>query len=186
MKPWSAFLRDVRPSAPSTPEPVLEHAILRAAQEFCQKTRAWVVELDPTTTSADATEYDMELPPGTELVRIESASLDGQPFAVWRRDTRASGRYVFSPDGRTLRFSQPMSDGQSLVLTCSVKPGETAKGIDDIVFARYVTAIALGAVAGVTGDPVKQASFGSRCDDIVYQLWKGNAATRQRTEPSFF
>ncbi|QNK66086.1 hypothetical protein [Variovorax sp. PAMC26660] len=186
MKLWNAFLRDVRPSAPTTPEPVLEHAILRAAQEFCQRTRAWVVEFDPTITSADATEYDMELPAGTELVRIESASLDGHPFAVWRRDAKASGRYVFTPDGRTLRFSQRSTDGQSLVLTCSVKPGEGAKGIDDVVFARYVTVIALGAVAGITGDAAKQGRFEAKCDDIVFQLWKGNAATRQRTEPSFF
>jgi hypothetical protein len=185
MKPWSAFLRDVRPSAPSTPEPVLEHAILRAAQEFCQRTRAWVVELDPTTTSADATEYDIELATGTELVRIESASLDGHPYAVWRRDTRASGRYVFTPDGRTLRFSHPMGQGKSLVLTCSLKPGESAKGVDDALFARYVTVIALGAVASITGDPMKRADFESRCDDIVYQLWKGNAALQQRTRPSF-
>jgi len=185
MKPWSAFLRDVRPAAPSTPEPVLEHAILRAAQEFCQRTRAWVLELDPTATFAGMSEYDIELLPTTELVRIESAKLNGEPFAVWKRGDSASGRYVFTPDGRTLRFSTPMSEGQSLVLTCSVKPGEDAKGIDDTLFARYVTVIALGAVAGITSDPMKRADFESRCDDIVYQLWKGNAALRQRTQPSF-
>lgn len=186
MKPWSAFLRDVRPSAPSTPEPVLEHAILRAAQDFCQRTRAWVVELDPTTTSVNMAEYDIELPTGSELVRIESATLNGHPYSVWKRGDRSRSRYVFTPDGRTLRFSEPMAEGQSLVLTCSLKPGEGAKGIDDIVFARYVAVIALGAVALHTGDQGKQLQFDNRCDDIVYRLWKGNAAIQQRTEPNFF
>lgn len=185
MKPWSAFLRDVRPWAPSTPEPVLEHTILRAAQEFCQRTRAWVLELDPTTTFAGMSEYDIELLPNTELVRIESATLNGAPYAVRKRGDRAASWCVFTPDGRTLQFSEPMAEGQSLVLTCSVKPGEGAKGIDDTVFARYVAVIALGAAAAITSDPAKRLEFNNRCDDIVFQLWKGNAAIQQRTVPYF-
>jgi len=84
MKTWAAFLKDVRPSAPGIPEPRLEHAVLRAAQDFCDRTRAWKVELDPTTTRAGAVEYDLELERNVELVRIESATLNGIPFTVWR------------------------------------------------------------------------------------------------------
>ncbi|MNL23089.1 hypothetical protein D3C87_1444580 [compost metagenome] len=164
---------------------MLEHAILRAAQVFCEKTRAWVVELDPTLTIDGINEYDIDLPRDTELVRIESAKLNGEDFAVWKPG-RGCGRYVFSPDARSLRFSRPMGADQSLVLTCSLKPAETATGIDDIVFARYVRDIALGAAADIASDPIKSARFNSRCDDIVYQLWKGNAAITQRTSANFF
>lgn len=181
MKTWSAFLKDVRPSAPATPEPVLEHAVMRAAQYFCEQTRAWVVELDPTLTIDGITEYDIELPRDTELVRIESATFNGEPYAVWTPRSRAHGHFVSTPDGRVLRFSRAEAPELNLVLTCSVKPGEGASGIDDTVFARYVRDIAAGAIAGLTGDLVRQQAFEDRCADIRYRLWKGNAAIQQRT-----
>jgi len=186
MKTWAAFLKDVRPSAPGIPEPRLEHAVLRAAQDFCDRTRAWKVELDPTTTRAGAVEYDLELERNVELVRIESATLNGIPFAVWRDGDLPRSRYVYTPDSKTLMFGEPMEAGARLVLTCTVKPGNAAAGIDDALFDRYVTLIALKAVSIATGDMTKRLDYESQCDALKTRLWRGNAAIRPRTRPNFF
>jgi hypothetical protein len=186
MKAWSEFLRDVRPLAASTPEPVAEHALRRAAQAFCQATRAWKVELDPTRTREGVREYDLELDSNTELVRIESATLNGNDYSVWRTGDHPRGRYVYTPDGKTVLFADPVAAGLPLVLTCSVKPGNNATGVDDAIFDRYVDVIALGAVARLTGDGNKRLDFEDQCDRIKTRLWRGEAAIRPRTRASFF
>lgn len=186
MKLWSAFLRDVRPGAPTVPEPVLEHAIRRAAQKFCQETRAWQIELDPTLTIDGYTSYDLELPTNTELVRLERAALNGQDFAIWRAGDSSRGRFVCTPDGKTLTLSQALGAGSSLVLTISAKPGEKATGVDDALYDRYVTEISLGAVASLTGDLNKRAEFDNAIASIKTALWRGSAAIRPRARASYF
>ncbi|CAN7469026.1 hypothetical protein LJR175_003132 [Variovorax sp. LjRoot175] len=187
MKAWSSFLRDVRLSAPATPEPIAEHAVLRAAQEFCRYTRAWVVELDPTITQEGVREYDLELEQGTELVRIESATFNGEDYPVWRPGEAATcDRYLFTPDARAIAFTKAVGAGLPLVVRCSVTPGETATGLDDVLFARYVKDIALGAVAELTSDDAKRTSFMNRMDRIKTDLWRGNAAIRPRARAHLF
>lgn len=186
MKTWSAFLKDVRPQAPSFPEPVIEHAVRRAAQKFCSVTRAWVVQLDPTTTYEGQLNYDLELDRNAELVRLESATFNGLDYAVRRPGKTECGAYVFTPDGKTIEFSQSVGADLALVITASVRPGEGASGVEDFLFDRYVDVIALGAAAGLTGDQGKRDDFERQMDVIKTRLWRGNAATRPRTRAQFF
>lgn len=186
MKPWSAFLRDVRTSVSGTAEPVIEHAVLRAAQCFCDKTRAWRVELDPVTTEEGVLEYDLELEQNTELVRIEGAKLNGRDYAVWRVGDAPDDRYVYTPDGKTVLFSRGVEAGLPLVLTCTVKPGNNATGIDDAIFDRYVAVIAKGAVAELSGDAVKRQAFDDECNRIKTRIWRGFSAARPRARAHFF
>ncbi|WP_213956345.1 hypothetical protein [Variovorax sp. dw_954] len=186
MKTWSAFLPDVRPKAPGIPESIAEHAVLRAAQDFCDQTRVWQLELDPVTTQDGVLEYDIELGTGTELVRLESATLNGEPYAVWRKEGVACDSYVNTPDGKTIEFSRPVEAGAVLVLRCSVKPGNRAAGIADAIYDRYVGDIALLAVAELKDDEGKRQAYQRRVDRIKTQLWRGNAAIRPRSRPSLF
>lgn len=186
MKLWDSFLKDVRPWAPGTPAPVAEHAVRRAAQEFCQQTRAWRVQLDPIQTFEGATEYDIPLDQDVELVRIESATLGGTDFAVWRDEPQAPGRFVFTSDGRTLRFSDTPAGGVDLVLTCTVRPGERAVGIDDYIFARHCAVIARGAIALLLNDQVRKAAFDQECAQIRVDHWRGLGRATPRVRPHFF
>lgn len=187
MKPWLNFFPDVLPDVPpDTPEPTVEHALLRAAQDFCQRTRAWRLDLDPFTTQDAVTEYDLELEPQSELVRIESATLNGFPLTVWRVGDAACGQFLSCADGKTLRLNRPMSADGVIVVTACLKPGNTASGVDDALFDRYVTTIALGAVARLNADAGKRTDFEDQCGHIKTQLWRGLAATRPRAAPNFF
>lgn len=186
MKPWSAFLKDVRPQVPGTPEPILEHALLRAAQTFCTETRAWKVELDPTLTVDGQLDYDINLD-RAELVRLEAATLNGNAYTVWRQGSDTVGdRYVFSPDGKTIEFTEQPEAGLPLVLTCSLKPSNDAIGVDDAIYDRYVAVIAAGAVAALKNDAVRFLDFQAQCNRIKTRLWRGEAAIRPRARASFF
>lgn len=188
MKTWDAFFPDVLPMLVGTgvPDPTIVHQLRRAAQTFCTKTRAWKVVLDSTLTTDGTTVYDLELERNVELVRLESATLNGQPYAVWRAGDDACGRFVSTQDGKTIEISQGVGPNLPLVLTCSVKPGNAATGIDDAIFDSYAEVIALGAVARLTDNPAKRIDFENQIDVIKTRLWRGNAAIRPRARPSFF
>ena len=186
MKNWSAFLKDVRPFVPGVSEPMVEHAVHRATQDFCQRTRAWTVQMDPIMTTLGVVLYDMELPSNTELVRLESAMLDAKPVSLWRSGDRSGAAFVSSPDGRQVLFNQAPATGQSLALTAAVRPSESATGADDVIFSLYVEVIARGAVARLIGDPNKQATYEADCERIKVDLWRGRAAIRPRARANFF
>lgn len=185
MKPWSSFLKDVRPDAPGKAEPVIEHAILRALQTFCTETRAWKVLLDPITTQEGVTSYDLDLD-NAEVVRLESATLNGQDYAIWRAGDSPRGRYVYTPDGKTVMFAENPEPGLPLVLTCSVTPSNSAMGVDDALYDRYAAVIALGAVVKLTSDPTKRDDYDNQVARIKTRLWRGNAAVRPRARAQFF
>lgn len=187
MKPWSTFFPDVLPAVVGLglPEPTIEHQIKRAAQEFCRRTRAWRVTLDPVFTSSNGLSYDMELEPRSELVRIESAKLDGHSITVWR-DRDGRGRFVFTPDGRTVVFSEQPGQGQQLVLTASLRPSDAATGLEDALADRYSEAISRGAVARLKGDGGLQLAFEQECDRIKVDLWRGSAAINPRVRAHWF
>lgn len=197
MKAFDLFFPDVLPDAPGVTEPIAEHALLRAAQRFCQLTRAWRVVLDPTTTIAGIDEYDLELPRDTELVRIESAKLGGNDVEVATKDNASRLReYVFCPDGQLL-YVNPVPAGSTVIqITATLMPGNGAIGIEDFLYDRYVSVIAAGAVAKLMQQPMKPyssaegiprwAAFEARCASIRNSLWRGLANNSPRAVANFF
>lgn len=189
MKTWDQFFPDVIPLAPGVSHPAASRAIMRATQEFCQKTRALVVELDPVRVTAATSGYDLALPSRRELVRIEFAKVDGREYPVWVDGDKpsSSGNFIYCRDGLTFGFSGAMpAVGASVVLTCSLSPATNAPGIDDVIYRRYDETIALGALARLMGSADKQTAFDSRCADVRVALWRGNANTTKRVRANFF
>ena len=156
MKTWDQFLRDVLPDVTGCPEPVAEHAIMRAAQEFCMGSRAWRVWLDPVTTRENVTEYDIELEPSSLLARVENATLDGRiidALAVedlrpdWKTYSNTLSTCVFTQDGKTVTLLPQQTAGMKLLIEASLKPAENAPGVEDFIYEQYVEIIAMGAKA---------------------------------------
>lgn len=157
MKTWDQFLKDVLVHVPGCPEPVAEHAVLRAAQEFFEATHLWRLWLaDDIVTVADATDYEPFPDFQTEIARIESAVLDGREIAVrsadelpadWRDNPQSVCTGVHTTDRKTIVLLPPQAAGLALKLELSLKPSNSALGIADELFAQYVRPIAAGAVA---------------------------------------
>jgi hypothetical protein len=188
MKAWETFYPDVLPYiTDGTPMPMVDRHLMRAAQYFCDTTRAWQMDLDPIMLAAGLKVYDMELEPGTEMVRLESATLDGDDISVWRAGSNPGnhGRYVFAPNGRTVGISWTPSGPMSLVLTVSARPSDTATGLDDVLSARHSKVIADGAVASLNKSVGDRTRFEADCATIAVRVWRGNAAIRPRSRAMF-
>lgn len=186
MKTWDTFFPDVLPYIEAgIPEPMVERQILRAAQQFCQRTRAWRAELDPVRTTGHLS-YDIEFPLTAELVRLESAKLDGRDITIWRNESDGHGQYIFVPNGKTITFKQMPATGLDLVLDVTLKPGEKATGIEDEIYDRYLDTIALEAIARLNGDSGRHERFIEECASIRVDIWRGTAAIAPRARASWY
>ncbi|MBO9680953.1 MAG: hypothetical protein J7556_22230 [Acidovorax sp.] len=187
MRAWRDFFPEVLPFiADGMPDPLLERHVLRVAQRFCERTRAWRATLEPIATLAGATNYEMELPQQAGLVRLEHALLDGVELSLGRADPRGQGRFVSTSDRKTVDLGFTPIATQALVLTASLKPANGAQGLEDFLFDQYAEDIAAGAVARINSDPLARESFEQRCDAVAAQLWRGSAAVRPRAMPHYF
>jgi hypothetical protein len=167
MKTWDKFLKDVLPWTPGCPEPIAEHAVLRAAQEYLEGTRIWKLWLPDITTEAERTEYDLDLEPASELVRLERATLNGRPIRVrsvdelpedWRTYTSGIEDGVHTLDGRTMVLLPAQAADMVVKVEASMRPSDSATGVEDFIFNRYCAQIATGAVAALKGHTDKSYS----------------------------
>mgnify|MGYP000880103119 CR=1 FL=1 len=176
MKTWDQFLRDVLPHVPGCPEPVAEHAVLRAAQEFFETTRVWKLWIPDITTVAEGTEYAMFLEPKSTLVRLERATLDGRPIRVrtvdelpddWTTYPQTLATGVHTSDRKTLTLLPAQAAGAVLKVEASMKPSNAATGVADDIFEQYVERIAAGAIASLKAHDGKTYS-----DSVGAAAWR--------------
>jgi hypothetical protein len=153
--PWSQFFRDILPETPGCPDPVIEHALLRAAQEFFERTALWTVWLDNVRTIPSVQDYDIELEPNSELVRLVRATLDGRDIDIttpealpsdWQTYQGAGlSECIFTRDLFTITVLPRASRALLLRVEAVLKPSDKATGIEDYLFRRFNEAIANGA-----------------------------------------
>ncbi|MNV57732.1 hypothetical protein D3C71_1500770 [compost metagenome] len=131
-------------------------------------------------TSGSELSYDIEFPGASDLVRLESATLDGDEIDVWRPGGAKRSLYVFTPERNTVEFSRAVGAGRSLVLRVSLMPSNKAAGIEDDLFASYAEVISRGAAARINGDPGMGQWFDDECERIKIRTWRGNSSARPR------
>jgi hypothetical protein len=200
MKAWSLFLKDVMPHVPGCPEPVAEHALLRAAQEFFDTTRLWKVWLGDLTTEADTTEYPLLLEDKSELVRLERATLDGREIEVraeeelpadWLTYPNTVCTGVHTTDRNTMVLVPSQAADLVLKVQASLKPANNATGVPDDVFDHCVKQIACGAVAALkehtdktysdqVGAGVWRARFDGHMATAEFRRSRGYSSARRR------
>jgi hypothetical protein len=176
VKSWAQFLPDVLVHVPGCPDPVAEHALLRAAQEFFETTRVWKLWLTDTLTVADQTEYFLFLEPKSELVRLERATLAGRTIVVrsedelpadWMTSPQCVETGVHTPDQKALILLPAQAADQVLKVEASIKPANDATGIEDYLFDQYVKQIAAGAVAAL-----KEHAEKTYTDPVGASTWR--------------
>lgn len=162
MKAWSNWFTDLLPQLPGCPDPLIEHELRRACQEFFEGSRAWQVIQAPVAIAANQATLDMA-PSDTaqELVRVEGAWLDGKRLNVcgvgdmdaafsddWQTHTGTTSTLVQITPGTVLLYPIPVAASVTgLKLRQSVRPSETATGIPDDLYVKYREALATGAKA---------------------------------------
>lgn len=147
MKSWMDF-QDVHLSdLPGCTYFAAANALRQAAQEFCRRAQVWRVTLDPVTTVANTSVYDFDITSQFEIIKLNSAKLNGQRINILLEEPMASEAGILLRSQREFELFPVPAAGLSLVLNCLLQPAESATGIEDYLYAAHARAIATGAKA---------------------------------------
>lgn len=189
MQTWDSFYPDVLPSVMGCPDPVMDQALLRASQDFFQRTHVWTHWLTPITTDS-STGYAIPLETTAELVKLQRATLQGRQITVttpeslpadWQTSPSGIRHCVFTRDRKVVTLLPTMSTGEVLRMEATLKPSNSATGIGDEFFDLYVEAIAYGAKARILklpGTPFHSPPLAMDCEEMFKQAI-GTVAVQQ-------
>lgn len=152
MTPWTQLYDYYLNDVPGCTFTLATRALRMAAQEFCERTRAWKVYLPEQVAVAGQAEY--QFAPGLDqrIVRTISAKIDGRDVDLLTPDQARPGAHgIVVHDERRFTVYPALAAGQKIVFYCAVAPSNTATSIDDALYDRYARAIAIGAKAELFG-----------------------------------
>lgn len=204
---WADFFPYVLPAVRGCPEPVAEHHIRLAAIDFCRRTLCWQQLLDPIEQPAAdgvATEFDLIAPPGAEVVRLLSVTVNGEPVTLVEGSRgvqlvrRSSPEdFAFTRDRKMVYIHPAPPLGASIEIEAALKPTLAAVEFPDDLFDHYAQDIARGAMATLMLLPkqdwtdlglgaVHQESFDERISTVAAQVARGFARVRSATVAHYF
>lgn len=197
------FLPLVLPYARGCNELAAEGAVRQAAAEFCDKTDAWVQDLDGSVTEESVSDYDLELDSQATMVRLLRVTVGGKDITFSRRgDVPYSGNpypltYAIALDRATLRLiAAPTTSGLPISVTAALAPSPRAVRVDDVIARPHQNAIVDGALArlltmpGEFHDPrsaeMREAKFQEAIRRAKTRAFYANAHGAARVVPQFF
>lgn len=199
MKTWSSFYPDLLMHVPGCPDMLADQALCRASREFFRRTFAWREWLDPVSTLSTTREYDMDIPSGSVVVRIERATMNGSPFdvlSIRALDKNAAVDTVDQTgaamvDRQQILLTKETPDDQVLRVQVSLMPTTSALGIPDALFEPYMEDIIHGAkhrlmmLAGTTFSNadmaiVAKAEFEQAVANKTVSVWRGDTGKTPR------
>lgn len=146
---------------PGCPDSLIESNIRSAVIEFCEKSGAYQLELDPVTTVANIFEYDLEPPSGTVVHKIMwvvhegkdlepiSTNLLEQRLPKWRDADHAGTPQYYVKNSQSVFWLVPTPEttkASSTILRAQLKPTHTSNACDDDIMSDYREAIINGAL----------------------------------------
>lgn len=206
MRTWDVFFPDVLPEVLGCPEPTVERALLRAAQDWCMRTRCWRADLDPITLRAATADYDVSYPSQADGVQFIGATINGQDIDFEVADGTSTGdrragsrgsKRILTSDQRIVTVMPTPATTGTLVITALLKPSDAATGVPNDVGDRFKAEIALGALERLLKmnktewmNPTLAADKGKDYEQAVARVrkavWKAWTNSRPRAVPMYF
>jgi len=157
MRTAADLAADLLPVLPSVPQPRLDRALIRTAQQLCRSSRCWTVWTDQVTVDC-AGEYDVELPMHAQVLVVERMTVDGRsrpmlPFSFARRAPEdLQGAHVV-PGRMTFQTTDGIAKGSEIRFRVVLAPTDNAPGVDEAVFDPHAGVLASGVCALLMADP---------------------------------
>ena len=157
MAAYSSLVKEVLPYVPLCPDSLVEQNIRAAAIEFCERSKAYILDLDAFSTIAGVYEYDFDIPTGTEVHQILYMTEDGNDmdpisprslelnYPDWR--DRTGNPHVYLQKTPTSFWVVPVPSGtRQVIVSVALKPSRTSNNIDTTIANQYRDAIIYGAL----------------------------------------
>ena len=143
------------------PDLLIENSVRASAIEFCERTGAYQIEMDPITTVANSYEYDLEAPTGTTVHKIMWVTFEGndlEPVSTtvleqrkpkWRETgyTGTPDLYVHQSTNTVWLVPVPNTTSSgSTIVRAQMKPTHTSTGCDEQIMNEHRDAVVNGAL----------------------------------------
>lgn len=142
------------------PEPLAKQALLDAAIEFCNKSHAVSVSLDPITVLEGVSTYELDTPSQTGIATVLKLWYEGNIITPIPYESATAlfnhpngtpryyyGQYVEEAFSVTLLPNPEKTVVDGLRLRVALTPNRDATKVHDILFDRYVDDIVQGAIS---------------------------------------
>lgn len=162
---WEDMFQRVRPYVPDAPELAVQEALKSSAIEFFEKTHTWLYECVTLPASAGISDYELDVPKGTTLVRIHQAWYEGRELTPASEDQlqRMTNHSWPSATGWPAFFTQrepctilllpaPTVVQPSISMIDAIialRPAQDCQGVPYELWDRYVDGISYGARARI-------------------------------------
>lgn len=198
---WTDFQPFVMPYVVGCPTPILVHHARLVSIDWCRKTLAYTVDLDPVLTDGTET-VEMEPESKTQIVKVMTVAVAGKDWELVepRRGqqfvrSQHPGDFCFTRDNRSLAVYGVQPAGTEVVVTAALMPDMLrGTGLSDDLASQYADDIAKGIIASIMrlpafADPggavMHQAMYESRRTTIAAKISRGLAAAKLRNPVSF-
>jgi len=208
MRDIDDLLPEVLIHAPNCSDPVAVRYLREAARDVCEKVDLWRERASITIDDDEGSA--LTAVPDAEIVRIETATLDGislTPQTPEWLDENFPGWDAEEPTGSASRFITQIRPGViqvvpynagTLKVRLILKPSRLASTLPDFLVEKYGTDIGKGAAARVLMLPTDdngpnpqmgtllQSEFAAFLDTLPMKVTKGQQGARPRTKGSYF
>ena len=121
------LIPDVAIDVKDCPRALMIRELVAAARQFCVYTKVWEEDVGSITPVAGITEYQLDLPPGSDLVAV-TGDLDAE---------------VMPPD-RVIFLESPQ---EIVPIRASLQPSYGATTLPDVIASQWREAVVSGAIA---------------------------------------
>ena len=159
MASFSSLVKEVLPYVPNCPDTLIESNLRSATIELCERSKAYVYDLDPITTISGVYEYEFDQPTGTDVHQILWMTYDGDDldptsprslelnYPDWRNKTALPQVYLQkSPDTFWVVPVPGSTITNGLQLSVALKPSRTSNNISTDFSNDYRDGIIYGAL----------------------------------------
>ena len=143
MATFDSLVKEILPYVPGCPEALVKSNLRSATIEFCEKSKAYVYDLEPITTAAGTYEYEFDQPVGTSVHSILWVIYNGDDldptsprslelnFPDWRDRSSVPRVYLQKDANKFWLIPVPnATTSGSVQVSVSLKPTRTASNID--------------------------------------------------------
>lgn len=188
MATYDSLVKEILPYVPGCPDSLVINHLRAATIEACEKSQAYVHDLDPISTVSGVYEYDFGQPVGTQVHQILWMIHDGNDldpisprslelnFPDWRNRSSIPRVYLQkNPDTFWLVPVPSSSKTNAVQLSVALKPTRTSNNINTNFSTDYRDAIIYGTLFRLLRIPSKDWSDPAAANDY-YALFQGEIA----------
>ena len=181
MAAYSSLVKEVLPYVPLCPDSLVEQNLRSATIEFCERSKAYILDIDPFNTISGVYEYDFDIPTGTEVHQVLLMTHDGNDmdpisprslelnYPDWRN--RTGQPHVYLQKTPTTFWIVPVPSGSKQVITSvALKPSRTSNNIDTNISNQYRDAIIYGTLYRLLRMPNREWTDIGAAQEYLYQF----------------